>query len=128
VLLVDDQPELRRFFARYLARAGFETLEAGDGATALTLAQRHHIDAVLSDVRMPRMDGLQLLDALLELDPDLPVVLMSATDDVADTQREQSKRAFCFLSKPVDTVLLVSAITRAVEQRIGSRSAKDAVG
>ena len=121
VLLVDDQPELRRFLARYLTRAGFEILEAGDGIAAIALVARNHVDAVLSDVRMPRMDGLELLETLTKLNPRLPVVLMSASDEIAGDRTARPLGAFDFLSKPINPAQLLSAISRAVERQAGGK-------
>ena len=122
MLLVDDQPELRRFLARYLTRAGFEILEAADGIAAIGMVKQNHVHAVLSDVRMPKMDGLQLLEALVELNPGLPVVLMSASDELADRRAAGPLGAFDFLSKPINTAELISAITRAVGRQADRKS------
>lgn len=123
-MLVDDQPELRRFLARYLTRVGFEVLEARDGVVALDLVRQHRVDAVLSDIRMPRMGGLALLDALLQLDPHLPVVLMSGSDEIQDIETARQLGALDFLPKPIDLMRLLSAMVRAVQQR--SRKAQEA--
>jgi CheY-like chemotaxis protein len=121
VLLVDDQPELRRFLARYLTRIGFEVLEAHDGVAGLELLHQHRVDAVLSDIRMPRMGGLALLEALLNLDPNLPLVLMSGSDEVQDAETARQLGAFDFLPKPINLMRLISAMTRAVERRRSQR-------
>ena len=79
ILVVDDEPTVRRFATRVLAEAGYLVEEAPDGAAAL---DRVHggpvpLDAVVSDIVMPRLNGVELLRALTRTHPDLPIILMS---------------------------------------------------
>lgn len=94
-------------------------LEAGDGIAALELARRHRFDAVVSDIRMPRMNGLELLAALVELDAKLPVVLISGSDEIADTRAARRLGAFDFVPKPLNPVRFLATVARAIEQRTG---------
>jgi CheY-like chemotaxis protein len=77
--VVDDEPIVRRFAARVLEAEGFLVSEAADGADALRLLQEevHDVDAVLSDIVMPRLNGVELLQVLSSTHPQLPVLLMS---------------------------------------------------
>jgi two-component system, cell cycle sensor histidine kinase and response regulator CckA len=79
VLVVDDEPMIRRFAARVLLEEGFGVHEATNGEEALNLIRAGvaDLDVVLTDIVMPRMDGVQLLQSLSTLRPDLPVLLMS---------------------------------------------------
>jgi DNA-binding NtrC family response regulator len=79
VLVVDDETQVRRFAARVLQRAGYGVFEAADGVEALDLLQNgaSGVECVVSDVVMPRMNGVQLIEALSDKRPDLPVILMS---------------------------------------------------
>lgn len=77
ILVVDDEPTVRHFVARVLLEQGFLVLEAGDGAEALTTLRDAAVHAVVSDVVMPRVNGVQLMETLASSHPQLPIVLMS---------------------------------------------------
>jgi CheY-like chemotaxis protein len=79
VLVVDDETAVRRFACRVLEHAGYAVFEAADGAEALDLLKEgvSQVDVVVSDVVMPRINGVQLMQALSASRPDLPVLLMS---------------------------------------------------
>ena len=79
VLVVDDETQVRHFAARVLQRAGYGVFEAADGAEALEMLQNGatDVECVVSDVVMPRMNGVQLMHVLSETRPDLPILLMS---------------------------------------------------
>jgi two-component system cell cycle sensor histidine kinase/response regulator CckA len=82
VLVVDDEPSVRRFACRVLREGGYGVREAVDGVEALTVVRSAHveIDAVVSDIVMPRMNGVELLQSLSLEVPRLPVILMSGYD------------------------------------------------
>ena len=79
VLVVDDDAKVRRFAVRILEDAGYLVFQANDGADALAFVQANpgKLDAIVSDIVMPRLDGIELATRLSVADPDLPVVLMS---------------------------------------------------
>jgi DNA-binding NtrC family response regulator len=77
ILVVDDEPTVRRFAARVLADEGFAVREASDGAEALEIVRGGGVSALVSDVVMPRLNGVQLMERLARTHPTLPVVLMS---------------------------------------------------
>src|SRR5260370_36593695 len=81
LLIVDDEPSLLASYARSLTRAGFEVVEAADGAGALRRVERQQFDAVLVDLSVPAMDGLTLLRRLRLRAPELPVILMLNAPD-----------------------------------------------
>jgi two-component system, NtrC family, response regulator AlgB len=112
VLLVDDEPELRRVFRRSLVRAGFEVVEAASGASALELVRTGMFDVVISDVRMAGGTGLELLDQLALEAPDLPVVLVSGSSGFVDAATARGYGAFDYLHKPV---ALADLRTRAAD-------------
>lgn len=124
VLLVDDQPELRRLVRRALIRAGYVVVEAWNGRVAVELAQQLSFDVVISDVRMPDMSGFDLLDALQELDPELPVVLTSGSLGSRDPSPDESA-AFAFLVKPVPLETMCGTAARAVELRRARNAARE---
>jgi two-component system, chemotaxis family, chemotaxis protein CheY len=124
VLLVDDQPELRRLIRRSLHRAGYLVVEAWNGRVAIELAQRGEFDVVISDVRMPDVSGIELLSTLRDLDPDLPVVLTSGSPDPLTSLESSDLGAFAYLVKPVSFDTMRDTARRAVELRRARVAAK----
>lgn len=112
VLLVDDQPELRRLLRRSLMRAGHVVVEAPNGRVAVELAQQVRFDVVISDIGMPDMSGVELLAALRELDPELPVVLTSGWPETPT-----SLGVFAYLEKPVSFEMVCTTAAQAIELR-----------
>ena len=117
VLLVDDQPEVRRVVRRHLVRARYVVVEAWNGRIAIDLAREASFDLVISDVRMPDMSGLELLSALQEHDPDLPVVLASGSLDPQALREARELGAFAFLDKPFAFETMREVASRAIAHR-----------
>ena len=115
VLVVDDELQLRRLFARSLTKAGYTVTEARHGREALELVRQHAFDLVLSDVQMPDMNGLDLLEALHAHYPELPVALVSGSFDEAATERAMGLGAVACLSKPVAFEALHELAALAIE-------------
>lgn len=118
ILVVDDEPDLRRLAARILLEEGYHVHEAGDGLEALDYISsgRVSFDAIVTDIVMPRLDGVGLLRRLALIRPDLPVVLMSGygTDQLA----ERGIVSPCaILSKPFPPERLVAEVRRCVGER-----------
>ena len=78
VLVVDDEANLRRVLMAILARDGYDVHEADNGEAALAFLREHHIDLVLTDLRMPRVDGMELLREVQRIDTQLPVIMLTA--------------------------------------------------
>jgi eukaryotic-like serine/threonine-protein kinase len=117
VLLVDDQEELRRLYRRALAKDGHEVTPAAHGREAVEMAGSKRFDVVITDVRMPDMTGIELLQALRVADPDLPVVLVSGSPDLESAMRAVELGALDFLVKPVSFEKLRQAARRGVGLR-----------
>ena len=115
VLVVDDDPGMRDGMAMSLKRAGFVTEQAKSGEEALRMTRPGAFDAVVTDLRMMGMDGLQLTARLKALDPGMPVLLVTAFGSL-DTAREAMRLgAFDFLSKPFSPEELVNAVRKAIQ-------------
>ena len=125
VLLVDDQPELRRLFRRSLHKAGYVVVEAWNGRVAVELAQQLMFDVVISDVHMPDMSGIELLQALRVLDADLPVVLTSGSPGPHTPLEVGEYGAYAYLVKPVPFEIMRDTARRAVELRRARAAAKE---
>ena len=117
ILVVDDEGAVRRFALRVLEREGYLVVEARDGVEALELIkQGHQFDAVVSDIVMPRMNGVELMQAMSTTSPELPVILMSgyATGALA----ELGISAPCaILPKPFPAERLLQEVRRCTRRR-----------
>jgi CheY-like chemotaxis protein len=125
VLLVDDQPELRRLFRRSLNKAGYVVVEAWNGRVAVELAQQLVFDVVISDVHMPDMSGVDLLQALRQLDADLPVVLTSGSPGPHTPLEADEYGAYAYLVKPVPFELMHETAAGAVALRRARAAARE---
>jgi DNA-binding NtrC family response regulator len=118
VLVVDDEAAVRRFTIRVLEREGYAVVEARDGVEALELIKQGEtvVEVVVSDIVMPRLNGVELMQALFAVIPDLPVILMSgyATSALADV----GIAAPCaILPKPFLSERLLEEVRRCIGQR-----------
>jgi EAL domain-containing protein (putative c-di-GMP-specific phosphodiesterase class I) len=112
-LLVDDEPTIVRGFARILTSAGFSVQIAHDGREAAELARGMSFDAIVSDIAMPEMTGLQLLRSVREHDLDVPVILMTGGPAVESAVQAMEYGALRYLIKPVDSKQLEEVVARA---------------
>ena len=115
VLVVDDKQMMRDSIGITLQRAGFTAVAAHDGETALKLMARHRPAAVVTDLKMPAMDGLELLDRIRRVDDQAPVVLMTAYGNIETAVSAMKRGAFDFIQKPFEGGQLVMTVKRAVE-------------
>ncbi|MBL6952852.1 MAG: response regulator [Alphaproteobacteria bacterium] len=139
ILVVDDEPDLQSLvtqkFRRQIRKGEFEFLFARDGVEALELINQHpNIDVVLSDINMPRMDGLTLLRHLGELDQNLRAVIVSAYGDMGNIRTAMNSGAFDFVTKPIDlddlevtihkTLNDLAVLREALTQRLEAETAR----
>ena len=117
ILVVDDEPSARSGLEKLLRQDGYEVDSASEGPLALALASERPPDVVVTDLKMPKMDGVELLRKLREQDPDLPVIVVTAFGDVASAVGAMRAGAEDYLTKPVDFDALALAIERALERR-----------
>jgi nitrogen regulation protein NR(I) len=133
VLIVDDEPNLRKILAAQLSRDGYDVLLAEDGEQGLALLRENHIDLVVTDLKMPKVDGMTLLREALRESPTLPIVMITAHGTV-DTAVEALKiGAFDYLTKPFDKdevrqVVAKALKTRALADEEATSEAKDIPG
>jgi two-component system, NtrC family, response regulator AtoC len=94
ILIVDDEANLRRVLSAQLGREGYEVHTAEDGEKGLALLREHHIDLVITDLRMPKVDGMEVLRQALLIDPELPVVILTAHGTVDNAVEALKTGAF----------------------------------
>jgi EAL domain-containing protein (putative c-di-GMP-specific phosphodiesterase class I) len=114
ILLVDDEESLVRSIRRALTAAGYEVSTASDGRRAVDLLADATFDTILSDIDMPRMNGIQLLQAVRQRDVDVPVILMTGAPDLSTAVQAVAHGAFSYLTKPIDMADLREVVSRAV--------------
>jgi two-component system response regulator HydG len=117
IVVADDEASARSGLATLLRDEGFEVVLAEDGSTALARVQEMAPDVLVTDLRMPGMDGIELLRHAREANPDLIVVLMTAFAEVETAVRAMQEGAEHYLTKPLQIDELVLVIRRALERR-----------
>lgn len=122
ILVVEDDPEAALFAVYVLGKRGqFDVIHTADPAVALRLATEEHWDLVLTDVELPGMTGLELLCALREVTPDLPVAVVSAHAPGAMTAAALRNGADDYLEKPLGIDQLISTATALISKGRSAR-------
>lgn len=114
ILIVDDETEFLNLIEKRLTRRNMEVAVASGGAAALELARERDFDAVIMDVRMPGMDGLEALRRLKELRPGLPVILLTGHASLGVAVSGMELGAFDYMLKPVAINELIIKVEDAV--------------
>ncbi|MDP1026831.1 sigma-54 dependent transcriptional regulator [Sphingomonas sp. KR1UV-12] len=117
MLLIDDDDDLRTALVDSFAIAGLEVDDFGDGVAALAGMEPGYAGVVVADIRMPRMDGHAVLEAVVALDAEIPVILMTGHGDVAMAVAALKRGAFDFIAKPFAADHLVASVLRAMDAR-----------
>ncbi|MBW2262090.1 MAG: sigma-54-dependent Fis family transcriptional regulator [Deltaproteobacteria bacterium] len=122
ILIVDDEPNMLKVLGALLKREGYHIIEAMNGEDALELLEEHHVDAMVTDMKMPGMDGMQVLDTALDRHADLPVIMITAHGTIDTAVEALKKGAFDYVTKPFEWSELRSVIAKAVQTvKLGSR-------
>ncbi|GAC1633123.1 MAG: sigma-54 dependent transcriptional regulator [Ktedonobacteraceae bacterium] len=121
ILIIDDEPHLPHQFARYLRKRGYEVYTAADGEAGLEELQKYTIDLILLDVRLPKLGGLEVLARARKLEPELPVVMLTAYGDVQTAVDAMKLGASDYLLKGFDLEELLLVVQRALETSAMSR-------
>jgi two-component system response regulator GlrR len=114
LLLIDDDECLLRLMSIRLEGEGFNVTSVNNATHALRLTYNNKYDVVLSDLRMPGMDGLSLFEEILQKHRDLPVILMTAHGTIKDAVAATQRGVYSFITKPVDHKELRQTLLKAV--------------
>src|SRR5438132_963876 len=116
VLVVDDEQSRRKVLAATLQREGYEVQVASDGEEALGALDRDGADVVVTDLVMPKMDGLSLLRKVVSSHPDVPVIVVTAHGKIDSAVEAMKAGAFDFVTKPFEHAELKAIIAKAARQ------------
>ena len=114
ILIVDDEKNYPMIIGEILSEEGYATITASSGMEALDSLNNNIVDLVLTDVKMPGMDGIQLLEKIKEINPDIPVIIMTAHGSVEKAVDAMHKGAYTFILKPFENQALLAHITKAL--------------
>ncbi len=125
ILVIEDDPHTRRLMSTVLTRGGYSPVTAQDGEEALLVMDRQHVDLILLDIMMPRMDGYEFTQTVRESGCDIPILMTTAKQTMPDKRRAFGLGADDYMVKPIDEeelLLRVSALLRrariATERRL----------
>jgi len=117
LLTIEDDRLVRQAIVSYLKSCGYQMLQAGDGAEGLEICRRARPDLVLTDLRLPKLDGMDVLSAIREESPDTPVIIVSAMGTLDDAIKALKFGARDYVIKPItDMALLEHAVDQALER------------
>ena len=117
ILTIDDENMVREILTAYLEDSGFKVIQANDGQTGIELIRSHQPDLVLCDLRMPGMDGLQVLATVTREFPELPILVVSGMGGMSDAIQALKLGAWDYVTKPIeDMAVLEHAIDHALER------------
>ncbi len=102
VLIIDDDPSFLLTLGAYLEDSGYIVIQANDGQEGVELFARHHPDIVVTDLRMPRLDGVGVLREIKAQSPETPLIVFTGTNGYQGTDQLHQQGAWCCLFKPLD--------------------------
>lgn len=117
VLIVDDQESIRLALSRMLSKEGYEVLLAEEGEKALDILREKKVNVMLSDLKMPKMDGMQLLKASKLVKPEVEVILITAHGTIEKAVGAMKDGAYDFISKPFKKIVINNMIRKAMEKQ-----------
>ncbi|MEO8419079.1 MAG: sigma 54-interacting transcriptional regulator [Methylophilaceae bacterium] len=125
ILTVDDDQDILKLLGMRLKAAGYQVVSASSGEEALAQIAVSRPALVISDLRMPDMDGLALFDAIHQTDPALPLIMLTAHGSIPDAVNATQRGVFGFLTKPFDSKLLLQQVEAALRMGAGSQAMAD---
>ncbi len=116
ILIVDDERAIRRTLRDILEMEKYDVEEAEDGLTSLVKIKQEKFDVVILDIKMPKMDGMDVMDRMAEVCPDTPVIMISGHGDIDTAVEAVKKGAFDFIAKPPDLNRLLITVRNALDK------------
>lgn len=116
ILIIDDEKSIRKTLSEILSYEGYKVDEAADGAEGFKMFKDKQYDAVLCDIKMPKMDGLEFLEKAKEVHPDVPIVMVSGHGNIDTAVDAVKKGAYDYISKPPDLNRLLICLRNAMDK------------
>jgi two-component system nitrogen regulation response regulator NtrX len=116
ILIVDDEKAIRKTLSEILSFEGYRIDEAGDGEEGIRKFRDKEYDVILCDIKMPKMDGIEFLDKAKELNPDIPIIMISGHGTIETAVEAVKKGAYDYISKPPDLNRLLITIRNAMDK------------
>jgi len=121
VLVVDDEPDVRKVVKMTLTKAGYDVIEAEDGEKAIAAIKEGEnpllLDVIISDIRMPKVNGVEAINYFQQQWPSVPLIVLTGFPDMEMATGFLKKGVVDYLVKPVDKEKLTSTVAKAIEQR-----------
>ncbi|HEX9757531.1 MAG TPA: response regulator [Nitrospiria bacterium] len=118
ILVVEDDSEMRSLLTDELSEEGYEIIQAKDGAEAALMVAHGTFDLVITDMKMPKMGGLELLPVVKEASPDVPVIVITAFGDWQTSVEAMERGSFRYMTKPFKMQELKETVKKALEKRL----------
>ena len=117
ILLVDDKASMRKVLRQTLEDDSCSILEAEDGEKALEIIKTKHVDVIISDIKMPKLDGLTLLKMIKEIDSEIVVLIMTAYGTIETAVDAMKLGAYDYITKPFSTEQVKLTVEKAIERQ-----------
>jgi DNA-binding NtrC family response regulator len=117
ILIVDDDKDMRDILSNLISSDGYKAITASNGRKALIETRAHSPDLVLLDIRLPEIDGLKVLEEIKKMDKDIPIIMLTAYEDVKSAVQAMKSGAFDYITKPFDNEEMALNIKRALQTR-----------
>ncbi|MBX7051709.1 MAG: sigma-54 dependent transcriptional regulator [Flavobacteriales bacterium] len=124
ILIIDDEPAIRKALREILEYESFEVKEAEDGTAALKIVEKENFDLIFCDVKMPRMDGIEVLTKMKEKGVESPIVIMTGHGNVETAVEALKKGAYDFIQKPLDLNRILVTVRNASNQHTLEKETK----
>src|SRR3984885_10741160 len=116
ILIIDDEKAIRKTLSEILSYEGYKIDEAGDGEEGLKKFRDKEYDVILCDIKMPKMDGIEFLEKAKEINPDIPIIMISGHGTIETAVEAVKKGAYDYISKPPDLYRLLITIRNAMDK------------
>jgi len=119
ILIIEDEAAIRRVLVKILSEEnqGYEVFEAEDGLAGMETIKKEDFDLVLCDIKMPKMDGVEVLEAVKKIKPEIPMVMISGHGDLETAVNTMKMGAFDYISKPPDLNRLLNTVRIALDRK-----------